>query len=199
MGLPDYYNTIEKSTEGYFKDRGSRFIALVYHVTTEQEAKDKLLEVKKKYYNARHHCYAFRINPEDEFQRSNDDGEPSGTAGKPILNLILSYELFDITIIVIRYFGGIKLGISGLIKAYKTATKEALDRAVVIQKTITRQISLHFDYSLMNIVMRKIKEENLKILSKTFEISCNMLIEVEKSRYVSLIKMFSDIYGLTTK
>ncbi len=197
MEASDYYHTLKKEAEGLFKERGSRFIALAYPVSTQEEAKAKLAEVKKKYYDARHHCYAFRINPEKEFFRSSDDGEPSGTAGKPILNQLLSKELFNILVVVVRYFGGIKLGTSGLINAYKTATKEAIGTAEIIRKTITRTISIHYDYPLMNSVMRLVKEEKLNIILQKFELDCELLIEIEKSREKIIRKKLTVIYGVT--
>ncbi len=197
MEPSDYYHTIKTETEGLFKERGSRFIALAYPVLTQEEAKAKLTEVKKKYYDARHHCYAFRINPEKEFFRSSDDGEPSGTAGKPILNQLLSKKLFNILVVVVRYFGGTKLGTSGLINAYKTATKEALGNAKIIRKTMTRSISIHFEYPLMNSVMRLVKEEKLTIIEQKFELNCELLIEIEKSREGIIRKKLTAIYGVT--
>jgi uncharacterized YigZ family protein len=192
----DFYYTIKEFSEGLFKDRGSRFIALAFPVSTEEEAKEKLLQVKKKYYDARHHCYAFRINPEKEFSKSSDDGEPSGTAGKPILNQLLSKKLFNVLVVVVRYFGGTKLGTSGLINAYKSATKDAIENATVLQKIITRSVKIGFEYPLMNNVMRLVKEENLKIISQKFELSCELTLEVEKSRESLIRKKFSSIYGV---
>jgi uncharacterized YigZ family protein len=192
----DFYYTIDGFSEGLFKDRGSRFIALAYPVSSEEEAKEKLIEVRKKYHDARHHCYAFRINPENEFSRSSDDGEPSGTAGKPILNQLLSNSLFNVIVIVVRYFGGTKLGTSGLINAYKTATKEAIENAVVTKKIITRYVTVSFEYALMNKVMRLVKEENLKIISQKFELSCELTLSVEKSKESLIRKKFSSIYGV---
>ncbi len=192
----DFYYTIDGFSEGLFKDRGSRFIALAYPVSSEEEAKEKLIEVRKKYHDARHHCYAFRINPENEFSRSSDDGEPSGTAGKPILNQLLSNSLFNVIVIVVRYFGGTKLGTSGLINAYKTATKEAIENAVITKKIITRYVTVSFEYALMNKVMRLVKEENLKIISQKFELSCELTLSVEKSKESLIRKKFSSIYGV---
>ncbi len=192
----DFYYTIDGFSEGLFKDRGSRFIALAYPVSSEEEAKEKLIEVRKKYHDARHHCYAFRINPENEFSRSSDDGEPSGTAGKPILNQLLSNSLFNVIVIVVRYFGGTKLGTSGLINAYKTATKEAIENAIVTKKIITRYVTVSFEYALMNKVMRLVKEENLKIISQKFELSCELTLSVEKSKESLIRKKFSSIYGV---
>ena len=175
------YNTLLGNNDGYYKDKGSKFIALAYNVKSEQDAKEILNTVKKKYYDARHHCYAYRITPEKEFSRSSDDGEPSGTAGKPILNQLLSFELFNVMIIVVRYFGGTKLGVSGLIRAYKAATRDVIQNNKIVKSYITRQIKLSFDYPKMNQVMRIIKEENIKVIEHDFATNCKIIIEIKKN------------------
>lgn len=190
------YKTIIEPSEGLYKEKGSKFIAHVFHVESEEEIKDSLNQIKKLYYNARHHCYAYRLNPENEQFRSNDDGEPSGTAGKPILNQILSYELFDVLVVVVRYFGGTKLGVSGLIRAYKSATIDALEQTEVIQKTITRKVNVRFEYVLLNDVMRIIKEEDLTILKQQFDNTCFMLLEVQKNREEIIKSKFDKILGI---
>lgn len=177
----DSYKTILNPSEGLFKEKGSKFIAQVFHAETEDDCKEVLLSVKKSFHDARHHCYAYRLNPENEESRSNDDGEPSGTAGKPILNQILSYELFNVIVVVVRYFGGTKLGVSGLISAYKTSTREALDNAKIVTQYLTSEFLLEFDYPLMNDVMRVIKEENLKSTPPEFTNSCVIKIEIKKN------------------
>jgi len=191
------YKTIVSESEGYFKDKGSKFIALAFHVETEDEVKEIREAVRKKYYDARHHCYAFRINPENEFSRSSDDGEPSGTAGKPILNQLLSHEITNCLIIVVRYFGGTKLGVSGLINAYKTAAIDAIDANKIIKKFITRNIELSFEYPLMNSVMRVIKDENLKITGQDFNINCRLFLEIKKNQENIALKKFDKIRGVT--
>lgn len=193
------YKTIIKPSEGLYKEKGSKFIAHVFHVESEEEVKDSLNQIKKQYHNARHHCYAYRLNPENELFRSNDDGEPSGTAGKPILNQILSYELFDVLVVVVRYFGGTKLGVSGLIRAYKAVTVDALEQAEVIQKSITRNIEIRFEYVLLNDVMRIIKEEDLAVLNQQFDNNCFMILEVQKNREEIIKSNFGKILGLTVK
>ncbi len=197
METEDNYFTIKHEATGIFKDRGSKFIALAFHVSSEKEAKERLSEIKKQYYDARHHCFAYRINPEKEIYRSSDDGEPSGTAGKPILNQLFSKQLFNIIVIVVRYFGGTKLGTSGLINAYKTATNEAIIHAEIINKTIIRKITIKFDYPLINSVMRIVKEENLKIVYQKFELSCLLTIETKKSNEELIKKKFNTIFGVT--
>ncbi len=199
MERDDYYYTIKAPSKGLFKDRGSKFIALAFPVQSEDEAMERLKEVKKEYYDARHHCYAYRINPENEIYKSSDDGEPSGTAGKPILNQLLSKELFNIIVIVVRYFGGTKLGTSGLINAYKTAARESLSDADVTKVLITRTITLEYEYPLMNTVMRIIKDENLTVAEQKFELSCLLTLKVEKSREKLIRKKFETIFGVTVK
>jgi len=195
----DVYKTIQEPADGLYKEKGSKFIARVFHVESEEEVKDCLLEVKKQYHDARHHCYAYRIDPENEQFRSNDDGEPSGTAGKPILNQILSFELFNVLLVVVRYFGGTKLGVSGLIRAYKTATIDAFENAKVVTNTITRSIELQFEYPLLNDVMRVIKEENITVLNQQFELSCEIKIEVQRNREEIIKSRFGKIYGVEVK
>ncbi len=197
MESSDRYKTIKDTSEGLYKEKGSKFIALAIPVATEEEAKKELLKTKKAFHDARHHCYAFRIGPENEYFRSSDDGEPSGTAGKPILNQILSAELFNIIVIVVRYFGGTKLGVPGLIRAYKTATREALDHAEIITKTITRSLELQFDYSQMNSVMHLVKEEKLKVIKQDFGMSCQLVIEVSRNRKKHIVEKLKNIRGLT--
>ena len=183
--------------EGLYKEKGSRFIARVFQVDTEGEAKSVIAQMKNEYHDARHHCYAYRVNPENTLFKSSDDGEPSGTAGKPILNQIYSNELFNVLIVVIRYFGGTKLGVSGLIRAYKTAASDALLNAEIVHVTLTRTLRLHFNYPLMNSVMRIVKEENLKVIHKDFALDCRLEIEVGRSRKEKVEQRFNRIYGLT--
>lgn len=199
MQQSDRYKTIKGGSEGFYKEKGSKFIARAFHVESKEEAKDFLLQMKKEYHDARHHCYAFRIQPEDEFFRSSDDGEPSGTAGKPILNQILSAELFDILIVVTRYFGGTKLGVPGLIRAFKTAAHDAIEQAEVINPVITRTLTLAFDYPQMNRVMRIVKEENLHVLKQNFSLSCELVLVVERNRKEIVAERFKSIYELTVK
>ncbi len=199
MRESDRYKTIKGSSEGHYKEKGSKFIARAFHMECEEEAKEHILQMKKEYHDARHHCYAFRIQPENEFFRSSDDGEPSGTAGKPILNQILSAELFDILVVVIRYFGGTKLGVAGLIRAYKTATREAIEQAEVVIPVISRKMTLFFDYSLMNRVMRLVKDEKLPVLKQDFTLRCELVVEVERNKEKTVAEKFKRIYGLTVK
>lgn len=196
MGISEF-NTLTANSEGYYKAKGSKFIALAYHVESEQGAKDVLTTVRKKYYDARHHCYAYRINPEKEFSRSSDDGEPSGTAGKPILNQLLSFELYNVLIVVVRYFGGTKLGVSGLIMAYKSATRDAIHNNKIVKTYITRQINLSFEYPLMNHVMRVIKEEKIKLINQDFDTNCKIKVEIKKNAINFALIKFEKIRGVT--
>jgi uncharacterized YigZ family protein len=185
--------------EGLYKEKGSKFIALAFTVMNEDEVKQALSEVKKKYYDARHHCYAYMIGPDKDCFRSSDDGEPSGTAGKPILNQILSRDVTNVCVIVVRYFGGIKLGVSGLINAYKTAARDALDHAVIVEKTVNEIYSLEFAYPLMNEVMRVMKEEGLEQLNPRFELDCYLEFSTRKNDANQIVAKFKSIFGVTVK
>jgi uncharacterized YigZ family protein len=191
------FKTIKGKSEGLYKDKGSKFIAVAYPVKSEDEFKDVYTAVKKEYHNARHHCYAYRLNPEEEEVRSNDDGEPSGTAGKPILNQLYSHELNNVCVIVVRYFGGTKLGVSGLINAYKQATIDAISHAKVKTEHLKRYVSVSFKYPLMNEVMRVIKEENLAIKDQKFELDCLIDLEIKKNIFKKVFLRFENIRGIT--
>lgn len=193
----DFYKTVIKPSEGIYKEKGSRFIARVFHVGTIGEIKEYISQMKKEYHGARHYCYAYRINPENEIIRGNDNGEPAGTAGKPILNQIISYELYNVLIVVIRYFGGTKLGVSRLIRAYKSAASSALDKAEIITDTLTRKINISFEYSLTNEVMRVINESKLKVINKSFGGQCYVTIEVERNQKEKIKGRFDGIPGVT--
>jgi len=190
------YKTIEKQAEGIFKEKGSKFIARVIQVKTEEDCRNELVQIKKEFHDARHYCYAYRIDPENEQFRSNDDGEPSGTAGKPILNQIYSFELFNVLVVVVRYFGGTKLGTSGLINAYKTASREAINNAMIKTRYLTRQIELNFKYELMNDVMRVIKEENLYIYDQFYHLDCVIKLTVKKKDLKKIQSRFKKIREL---
>ncbi len=192
----DSYNTLSGNGEGLYKEKGSKFIAVAFPVSTEEAFKSMQDEIRKKYYDARHHCYAYMLGTDYSVFRANDDGEPSGSAGKPILNQILSKELTNVGVIVVRYFGGTKLGVSGLIRAYKTAAREALDNAPVLKCTVNEIYGLTFDYPLMNEVTRVMKEENLEQQSPRFEMNCYFEISIRKSEAEKVIKKFINIYGL---
>ncbi|MEA1887556.1 MAG: YigZ family protein [Bacteroidota bacterium] len=193
--MKDEYRTIKKESRGLFKDRGSKFIAIASPVYSTDEIQGIMDRVKKKYHDARHHCYAYKLGTGNDDWRVNDDGEPSGTAGKPIMGQIKSFRLTNILIIVVRYFGGTLLGTGGLINAYRDAARVALDNAEIINKTVDYTYSLHFPYSAMNEVMKIIKEENLRQSDQVFEMDCSMKIHFR----ASLEKRISRRLGLIDK
>jgi len=176
----DAYYTIKRSSQGFYKEKGSKFIALAYHVRTEEEIKEIQHNLRKEYHDARHHCYAYVIGFNGEAWRANDDGEPSSTAGKPIHGQILSRNLTNTLVVVIRYFGGTKLGVSGLINAYKTAASEALDSAEIVMRTVNDIYRLSFDYDDTNDVMRLIKDDGINILEQNFGAACDMLLAIRQ-------------------
>lgn len=177
----DVYRTIAASAEGIYTEKRSKFIAIALPVRTVDEVKALLEEYQKKYYDARHVCYAYMLGSQRKDFRANDNGEPSGTAGKPILGQINSNELTDILIIVVRYFGGIKLGTSGLIVAYKAAAAEALAAAEVVEKTVDECIRFWFEYPFMNDVMRVVKEEGPEIVEQGYDMDCRMTLRIRSS------------------
>ncbi|WP_304232135.1 YigZ family protein [Jiulongibacter sediminis] len=181
MSVSDTYFTISAPSEGLFKDRGSKFFGYAFPVTDEEEVKLYLEEIKKQHPKARHHCYAYRLGTDDLNFRANDDGEPSGSAGKPILNVLLSKNLRNVFVVVVRYFGGTLLGVPGLINAYKTATEEALAEAKLEEKTINETLQLSFDIAHMNDVMRIIKKHDLNIISQDYTTQYILTIEVRLS------------------
>jgi uncharacterized YigZ family protein len=192
----DTYLTIADIAEGLYKEKGSKFLAFAYPVATEENVKEALALLKKKYFDARHHCYAYTLGPEALQYRTNDDGEPNHSAGDPILGQIRSRGLTDLLVVVVRYFGGIKLGVSGLIAAYKTATAEALDAAVVVEKIVKDRIKIEFDYLSMNDVMRLIKDFELEIISQQFDNSCTMTLMVRKSLTAHVTASLENISNL---
>ena len=177
----DTYKTIIGQAEGIYTEKRSKFIAIALPVRTIDEIKAHLEVYQKKYYDARHVCYAYMLGHERKDFRANDNGEPSGTAGKPILGQINSNELTDILIIVVRYFGGIKLGTSGLIVAYKAAAAEAIAAATIIEKTVDEEVTFYFEYPFMNDVMRIVKEEEPEIISQGYDMDCNMTLRIRQS------------------
>lgn len=182
MMTEDTYKTIAAPAESVYTEKRSKFIAIALPVRTLAEIKAYLDEYQKKYYDARHVCYAYMLGAERKEFRANDNGEPSGTAGKPILGQINSNELTDILVIVVRYFGGIKLGTSGLIVAYKTAAAQALSEAQIIEKTVDEQVTVVFEYPFMNDIMRIVKEESLEVLDQSYDMDCVMTLRIRKSQ-----------------
>ena len=196
MTQDDTYNMLATRGDGLYKEKGSKFIAEAFTVMSKDEAKAAIADIKKKYFDARHHCFAYMIGPEKKVFRSSDDGEPSGTAGKPILNQILSKDVTNVCVVVTRYFGGIKLGTSGLINAYKTASREALDNAQVVEKTVNNIYSLEFGYPLMNEVMRIMKEENLEQQNPRFELDCYLEFSTRKNDASKIEEKFRNLFGV---
>ena len=176
--VSDTYKSIAAPSKGIYKELGSKFLAFAHPVETEEEIKEILAGYRKEFFDARHHCYAWRLGLTGEPYRMNDDGEPSSTAGRPIHGQLLSQELSDILVVVVRYFGGVKLGVPGLIRAYKTATQDALANATVIEKVAGEHFTLRFDYLQMNDVMKVLKEMGISPLKQEFDLSCTMEVRV---------------------
>ena len=181
MMADDTYKTITGVVDSCYTEKRSRFIAYAVPVRTVEEVKEQVDKFRKQYYDARHVCWAYMLGPDRSTFRANDDGEPSGTAGKPILGQINSLELTDILVVVIRYFGGIKLGTGGLIVAYRAAAAEALSLAEIEERTVDEEITVQFEYPFMNGIMRIIKEDNPEVLSQSFDMNCEMTLLIRKS------------------
>lgn len=196
MLFTDSYHTILTTAEGTYKDKGSKFIAIACPAATESEVKDRLAEIRNKYHDARHHCYAYVLGFDKSSSRFNDDGEPSGTAGRPIFGQINSRDLTNTLVVVVRYFGGVKLGVRGLINAYKAATSEALDQTKIITKTVNEVFKLDFEYLKMNSVMKIIKDDKLKIVSQDFQLNCSLEYRVRKNNADLVKEKFLKINGL---
>ena len=195
----DAYRSIAARSEGLFKDNGSRFIALAYPVETEEEVRDIVAGLRKEYHDARHHCFAYRLGYKGDRFRASDDGEPSGSAGRPILGQIDSMGLSDVLVVVVRYFGGIKLGIPGLIRAYKTSTADALSRAEVVEKVAGKTFRLTFDYLSMNDVMKVLKEMGLTPAAQDFGLSCALEVRVRLALEEDFRKKLASIAILEEK
>ena len=179
--LNDEYKTLKTEGEGYYTDKRSKFLAFAHHVTSVEEIKELLAGYRKKYYDARHVCYAYMLGPERTDFRANDDGEPSSTAGKPILGQINSNELTDILIVVVRYYGGVNLGTSGLIVAYREAAADAIAHSEIETRQVEEIITYNFPYPMMNDVMRIVKEMQPRILSQTYDTTCEIRLSIRKS------------------
>ena len=195
----DSYRSISAPSEGLFKDNGSRFIARAYPVETEEEIRDIVSSLKKEYHDARHHCYAWRLGYRGDRFRASDDGEPSGSSGKPILGQIDSRGLSDVLVVVIRYFGGIKLGIPGLIRAYRTSTADALDSAEIIEKVASRRFRLHFGYMNMNAVMKIMKDLGLSPGGQDFGMECSMETTVRLTLIPEFLRRVAETEGCTAE
>ncbi|MEJ2881145.1 IMPACT family protein [Pedobacter sp. GR22-6] len=199
MLFDDTYRTIAEPSEGIFRDRGSKFIGYAFPLSTDEEAKLILQRIRTEHPKARHFCWALRLSPDRSVFRIQDDGEPSGTAGRPILNAMLSADLSNVLIVVVRYFGGTLLGVPGLINAYKTAAAEAIKESSIVEKTVNDIYEAKFEYLAMNEVMRLIKEEQLAVLDQQFDNHCSIRFEVRKANLNAVIAKMEKIEGLRLK
>ena len=184
MAETDKYLTLDELSEGLYKDKGSRFYSFVFPAASVDDAKKKLDEYRKKYHDARHVCYAYVVGKTDDdcVTRSSDDGEPSGTAGKPMLTQLVSNGLHDVMAVVVRYFGGVLLGTGGLVVAYRSAMEDALQNARIVEKTVEDEITVEFEYEKMNSIMKVVKDSSLKIVSQQFDLKCSVTVLVPKSK-----------------
>lgn len=196
MLFSDEYKTLAEPSKGTFRDRGSRFLAFAFPVTSELEVKKQLEALRKQYYDATHHCYAYVLGFDKSAYRVNDDGEPAGTAGRPIYGQILSADLTNVLIVVVRYYGGTKLGVPGLINAYKTASYDAINNATMVQRVVKELYQIEYSYELMNDVMKIIKEENLEVINNEFGMKCVILVAVRHSESPRIGARFSKLNQL---
>lgn len=183
----DTYRSIAAPSRGTCRELGSKFLSFAYPVESQEDVRGIVASLKKEYFDATHHCYAYRLGPQGESWRANDDGEPSSSAGRPILGQILSAGLSDVLVVVVRYYGGTKLGIPGLIKAYRTATQDALANAVTIERTATETVTFEFDYLRMNDVMKYLKDRNLQPIDQQFDLNCRLSVRIPLSQTDSVI------------
>ena len=198
--MKDTYRTIlQPSSETLFKDRNSKFFGYAYPVLNEDEVKFHLENLKKEHHAARHWCYAYQIGTETVLYRANDDGEPNNSAGMPIYGQIQSFEVTNILIVVVRYFGGVKLGVGGLISAYKTTAQLTLEASKIIEKTINIDFLISFEYKNMNTVMRIIKEKNLNVINQNLELDCQITISVRKNDADSVFENFNHLFEIKIK
>ncbi|WP_396142083.1 IMPACT family protein [Flavobacterium sp.] len=196
----DIYKTIEKaSPEILFKEKNSKFYGYAFPVSSEEAIKEHIEHLKKEHFSARHWCYAYQIGTEKIQYRANDDGEPNNSAGMPIYGQIQSFEVTNVLVVVVRYFGGVKLGVGGLISAYKTAAQMALEESAIIEKTIDKHFAIAFSYANMNKVMRIIKEKNLVIVAQKMEIDCEIIIATRKKNVQNLLDTFENLYEVQLK
>ncbi|MBU3822552.1 YigZ family protein [Flavobacteriaceae bacterium XHP0103] len=196
----DTYKTIETSVDGVlFKEKNSKFFGYAFPVETEEQAQQHIDSLKKQHHAARHWCYAYQIGTESIYFRANDDGEPNNSAGMPIYGQIQSFEVTNILIVVVRYFGGVKLGVGGLINAYKATAQLTLEEATIFEKTIDVEYCISFDYKNMNKVMRIIKEKNINITNQTLEMDCKIYISVRKKEASLIFEIFNQLYEIEIK
>ncbi|RSC93263.1 IMPACT family protein [Tenacibaculum singaporense] len=198
--MKDTYKTITKpSEETLFKDRNSKFFGYAFPVFSEEDIKERLEELRKQHHTARHHCYAWQLGTENIRFRANDDGEPSNSAGQPIYGQIQSFDVTNILIVSVRYFGGTKLGVGGLINAYRTSAQLALEASEIVEKTIDIHYKLKFGYDMMNKVQRIIKERNLDIINQKLELDCEYTISVRKKEAESIFEVFNNLFKVDIK
>lgn len=198
MLFDDTYKTIIAPSEGVFKDRGSKFLAFAFPFNKEDQLKEIIIGLKAEHAKARHWCYAYRLTPDRSVFRVNDDGEPSGTAGRPILNILLSKEITNVLVVVVRYFGGTLLGVPGLINAYKLATEDALKQAQIIEKKVKDIYEVSFEYFQMNEVMKLIKDEHLDSFEQEFDLTCKIKIAVNQSDVNRIIDKLGQLQNIKT-
>lgn len=191
--IKDTYKTLTAPSSGLYKEKGSKFIARAFPAYTEDETKEILESVKKEFHDARHHVYAYMLGTNREQYRANDDGEPANSSGKPILGQIESYKLTNIMIIVVRYFGGVKLGVGGLINAYRTAAKEAIESGKIVEKKVKCYFDIYFDYPAMNDVMKYIKDQNIKVDNQDFGLNCKISVNCRNQNSKLHIESFEAI------
>ncbi|WP_299001779.1 YigZ family protein [uncultured Tenacibaculum sp.] len=198
--IKDTYKTITKpSEETLFKDRNSKFFGYAFPVFSEEDIKERLEELRKQHHTARHHCYAWQLGTENIRFRANDDGEPSNSAGQPIYGQIQSFDVTNILIVSVRYFGGTKLGVGGLINAYRTSAQLALEASEIVEKTIDIHYKLKFGYDMMNKVQRIIKERNLDFINQKLELDCEYTISVRKKEAESIFEVFDNLFKVEIK
>ncbi len=195
--VTDTYLTLEASATAALRERSSKFLSFAWPVHDEEQIREHLEALRKEYYDATHHCYAWRLGPQGERFRANDDGEPSGTAGRPILGQMLSREVTDCLVVVVRYFGGTKLGVPGLIAAYKESAAAVLDAAQIVERTVDRRVEIEFSYLVMNDVMRVVKEEQPRIEKQEFDNLCRMRVAVRESGWAALVRKLEKIEGVS--
>ncbi len=198
--MEDTYKTItQPSEEVLFKEKNSKFFGYAFSVQSEEEVKTILEQIKKQHYSARHWCYAYQIGTKTKTYRANDDGEPNNSAGMPIYGQIQSFDVTNILVVVVRYFGGVKLGVGGLVTAYKTAAQMALEQADIIEKTIDVYFLIHFDYKNMNKVMRVIKEKNIHIVNQKLELDCLIEISCRLTQKEEIFNAFDQLFEVSIK
>ena len=200
MSEKSTYQTIKKPVnDQLFKDRGSKFIGDAFPVKDEDDVKDRLAEIQQKHKKANHHCYAYSLGYNESYIRYNDDGEPSNSAGKPIYGQIYGFEITDVLIVVTRYFGGTKLGVGGLIHAYKTTTQLCLNQAKIIEKEITKPLEIHCEYDQMNEVLKLVKKENLSIKKQDLQLKCRYVLAVNVDQFSGIKKQFELLKGIDVR